>query len=44
MKLNYLLNKTALHIAIEKGNLEIVEMLLNNKNIDVNSIKINFKN
>ena len=31
-----LFNKTALQIAIEKNNNEIVELLLENKNIDIN--------
>lgn len=30
-------NKTALHIAIEKGNTKIVEILLSNSNINVNA-------
>lgn len=29
-------NKTALHIAVEKGFLEIVELLLSRDNLDVN--------
>ena len=37
MKLSSNLNKTALHIAVEKGNTEIVQLLLAQKNIDVNS-------
>ena len=37
--------KTALHIAVEQGNVEITEFLLKNKDIDVNAIYIlNMKN
>ena len=37
MKLNYLFHKTALQIAIEKENLQIVQLLLTCKKIDINS-------
>lgn len=36
MKFIYLFNKTPLHIAIEKMNLPIVQLLLSNPKIDVN--------
>lgn len=31
------IHKTALHLAIEKENIEIIQLLLNNDKIDVNS-------
>lgn len=42
---NYLFfsNKTALHFAAENGNLEILKILLNGKDIDIN-LKAIFKN
>lgn len=33
-------HKTALHMAVENGNIEIVQLLLTNKNIDVNLLGI----
>lgn len=35
------INKTALHIAIEKDNIDVVRLLLNNKNIDICIKQIN---
>ena len=32
-----IINKTALHLAVEKGNTEIVQMLLSNKRVNINS-------
>ena len=32
--------RTALHVAVEKENLEIVKLLLSNKNIDINQRSI----
>lgn len=41
MKLIFLVfNKTSLHIAVEKGNIEIVELLLKHPRIDINSQSI----
>ena len=40
MKFYLKINKTALFLAIEKENIEIVKLLLSNKNIDVNIINI----
>ena len=37
MKFFYLFNKTALYMAIQKKNIEIVQLLLNKSKIDVNS-------
>lgn len=37
MKLIFIINKTALHIAAEKGNLDIISILIAHQNIDVNS-------
>lgn len=36
MKFLLCFNKTALHIAVEKGNFEVVQLLLERKEIDVN--------
>lgn len=37
MKFIYILfNKTSLHIAVEKGNFQMVELLLTRKDIDIN--------
>ena len=36
MKLIGIFQKTALHVAIEKGNIEIIRILLSNPKIDVN--------
>lgn len=30
--------KTVLHLAVEKGNLEIIKLLLQNKSIDINVV------
>ena len=40
MKFYYLFDKTALYLAIEKENIEIVKLLLSNEKIDVNIINI----
>ena len=32
--------ETALHLAVKKGNLEIVQLLLSDKNIDINNKQI----
>lgn len=34
--LNFFIKKTALHLAVEKNNVEIVQLLLKNKKIKVN--------
>lgn len=34
---------TALYYAVEKGNYEIVKLLLTNKKLDINLINISFK-
>ena len=36
----YIFHKAPLHLAVEKGNVEIVQMLLQYKNIDVNVLSI----
>lgn len=36
MKLYFFICKTALHTAVEKGNVEIVQLLLSRQEIDVN--------
>lgn len=36
MKFNKYLNKTALHLAVESGNPEIVKLLLSREEIDIN--------
>ena len=36
----YIFNKTSLYLAIEKGNVEIVKLLLTNDNLDVNIMNI----
>lgn len=36
MKLFILFHKTALHVAVEKKNVEIIELLLNNPKIKIN--------
>lgn len=36
-EISLFVNKTALHIAIQKGFTDIVKILLSNSNIDVNS-------
>lgn len=41
MKLNFFsFNEAALHIAAEQGNLEMVQLILNQPKIDINSISI----
>ena len=40
MKFSYVFNKTAIHIAIEKQNLEIIRLLLAQKGINVNIMSI----
>lgn len=40
MKFIQIIYKTALHIAIEKNNVEIVKLLISNKNINVNRITV----
>lgn len=43
MKLHYnIFNRTALHLAIAKGNPEMVNLLLANRKIDVNIKSISF--
>lgn len=36
----YFFNSSALHLAIKKQNIEIIKMLLSNKDIDVNAIYV----
>ena len=36
MKFSFLINKNALHIAVEKGNTEIIQLLLSHQDTDVN--------
>ena len=38
--MNFLLNKTPLYFAVEKGNIEIIKLLLQNNEIDVNILNI----
>ena len=40
MKLFHQFYKTALHIAVEKENIEIIKLLLTNDQIDVNTLNI----
>lgn len=40
MRFEYQFHRTALCLAVEKGNIEIVKLLLSNKNIDVNLMNI----
>lgn len=40
MKFEFVFYKTALHMAIEKGNVEIVQILLANGKVDVNLLSI----
>ena len=35
IKLIYKLNRTALHLAVEKENIEIIKLLLNNNKLDI---------
>lgn len=35
-----MIHKTALHIAVEKGNAEIVKILLSNEELDINTMYI----
>ena len=44
MKLYFNIQKTALHIAVEKGNVEIVQLLLMNEKLDINILSILLKN
>ena len=41
--INIIIHMTELHIAIEKGNIEIVKILLTRQEIDVNILYILFK-
>lgn len=40
MIFKYIFNKAPLHLAVEKGNTEIVKLLISNKNIDINQFFI----
>ncbi len=40
MKFFYFFDKTALYLAIEKENIEIVKLLLSNEKLDINIINI----
>ena len=40
MKLNSYINKTALYVAVEKGNLDIINLLLGISGIDLNKENI----
>ena len=40
MKLWFIFHKTALHLAIEKQNTEIVKLLLENEKLDINHLYI----
>ena len=40
MKFDFYFQKAALHIAIEEENVEIIQLLLSNKDIDVNLAQI----
>lgn len=40
MKLIIISNKTALYLAVEKGNLEMVTLLLSNDKVNINSLTI----
>lgn len=40
MIFQYIFNKTPLHLAVEKGNTEIVKLLISNKNLDINQFFI----
>ena len=40
MKFFHLFDKTALYLAIEKENIEIVKLLLSNEKVDINIINI----
>ena len=39
-----ILNKAAIHIAVEKENIEIVKLLLQDKNIDINLLCVSYNN
>ena len=43
LQIKYLNEKTALHIAVEKGNIELIKILLSHQCIDVNSTTISKK-
>lgn len=38
----FIFNKTALHLAVEKENTEMVKILLTNNNLDINVLSIYF--
>ena len=40
MRFLYIIYKTALYLAVEKENLEIIKLLLNNDKIDISIINI----
>lgn len=40
MKFYLKINKTALFLAIEKENIEIIKLLMSNENIDINIINV----
>lgn len=42
MKFYFIAQKTALHIAVEKGNVKIVKLLLANKELNINYESILF--
>lgn len=45
MKFYLKIQKTVLHFAADNGNIEIIQILLKNKNMDINSLQIqNSKN
>ena len=44
MKLLLFTHKTALHLAIEKGNIEMIQLLLENEKLDVNLLSISYFN
>ena len=40
MKFILIINKAAIHIAVEKRNVEIIKLLVSNENLDVNIKRI----